>query len=147
MRAAKPPLSKEECEVLLLIGLPGAGKSHWAVRTQRELPEKRYYVLGTNNIIDRMKVSSPSPPYFMLLPLYYTTLPSLYVLLLSMFYCIQVEGVPRKNNYAGRWDVLFDQANDCLRKMLETATRRYKNYILDQVCVSSQSNYLSSSTS
>ncbi|KAF6037613.1 HNRNPU [Bugula neritina] len=101
VRAAKPPLSKEECEVLLLIGLPGAGKSHWAVRTQRELPEKRYYVLGTNNIIDRMKV----------------------------------EGVPRKNNYAGRWDVLFDQANDCLRKMLETATRRYKNYILDQTNV------------
>ena len=43
--------------------------------------------------------------------------------------------MPRKNNYHGRWDVLFDQANDCLRKMLETATRRYKNYILDQVCV------------
>ena len=51
------------------------------------------------------------------------------------FFCCQVEGLPRKNNYHGRWDVLFDQANDCLRKMLETATRRYKNYILDQVCV------------
>lgn len=46
---------------------------------------------------------------------------------------MQVEGLPRKNNYQGRWDVLFDQANDCLRKMLETATRRNKNYILDQV--------------
>ena len=45
----------------------------------------------------------------------------------------QVEGMTRKNNYHGRWDVLFDQANDCLRKMLETATKRYKNYILDQV--------------
>ncbi|XP_067938528.1 heterogeneous nuclear ribonucleoprotein U-like protein 2 isoform X2 [Watersipora subatra] len=101
VRALKPPMSKADCEVLLLVGLPGAGKSYWAAQRQHEEPAKRHYVLGTNNIIDKMKV----------------------------------EGLPRKANYSGRWDVLFDQANECLRKMLETATKRNKNYILDQTNV------------
>lgn len=57
VRAAKPPMSKDECEVLLLVGLPGAGKSYWAKQRQDAEGERRYYVLGTNNIIDKMRVS------------------------------------------------------------------------------------------
>lgn len=43
-------------EVLMLVGLPGSGKSTWAQRWAKEHPEKRYVVLGTDPILDRMKV-------------------------------------------------------------------------------------------
>ena len=42
-------------------------------------------------------------------------------------------GLPRKRNYAGRWDVLIDLATKCLNKMLELAASRKRNYIIDQV--------------
>ena len=42
-------------------------------------------------------------------------------------------GLPRKRNYAGRWDVLIDKATKCLNRMLEIASQRKRNYILDQV--------------
>lgn len=57
VRAALPPQTKEECEVLLMVGLPGSGKSYWSTQAQKDFPDKRYYVLGTNNIIDKMRVS------------------------------------------------------------------------------------------
>lgn len=39
-----------------MCGLPGAGKSVWAAEYASKHPEKKYNVLGTNNIIDKMKV-------------------------------------------------------------------------------------------
>lgn len=39
-----------------MIGLPGAGKTHWALEHQKKHPEKKYNILGTNSLIDRMKV-------------------------------------------------------------------------------------------
>ena len=41
-------------------GLPGAGKTHWAEKYKRENPLKNYNVLGTNNLIDKMKVDGLS---------------------------------------------------------------------------------------
>ena len=40
----------------MMCGLPAAGKTVWAAKKAQENPEKRYNVLGTNNIIDKMKV-------------------------------------------------------------------------------------------
>lgn len=42
----------------MMVGLPGAGKTHWAVKHVEENPDKRYNLLGTNSIIDKMKVGN-----------------------------------------------------------------------------------------
>lgn len=40
----------------MLCGLPGVGKTHWVEKWVREHPEKRYTVLGTHELVNRMKV-------------------------------------------------------------------------------------------
>ncbi|CAG5117941.1 unnamed protein product [Candidula unifasciata] len=56
VRGNTPPATKEECEVIMTIGLPGAGKTYWAERHIAAHPEKHYNLLGTNSIIDKMRV-------------------------------------------------------------------------------------------
>lgn len=50
--------SRKECEVILLVGLPGAGKTHWTLKHIAENPDKRYDVIGPDSFIARMTVSS-----------------------------------------------------------------------------------------
>lgn len=50
------PESRKDCEVFMLIGLPGAGKTHWAINRRQEFPEKRYTILGTKFLLDKMKI-------------------------------------------------------------------------------------------
>lgn len=101
VRGTEPPSKKEDCEIIMMCGLPAAGKTVWATKKAQENPEKKYNVLGTNNIIDKMKVM----------------------------------GLPRRKNYAGRWDVLIDKATKCLTRMLEIAAKKKRNYIVDQTNV------------
>ncbi|KAF8564408.1 hypothetical protein P879_02611 [Paragonimus westermani] len=96
-----PPASKAECEVIMMIGLPGAGKTYYAERLRADNREKQYTVLGTNLILDKMKVC----------------------------------GLSRQRNYHGRWDVLIDKATKCLNTLMGIASRRRRNYILDQTNV------------
>ncbi|XP_026482305.1 uncharacterized protein LOC113389492 [Ctenocephalides felis] len=51
------PDTRKECEVLMLCGLPGVGKTHWVEKWVREHPEKRYTVLGTHELVNRMKTN------------------------------------------------------------------------------------------
>ncbi|XP_066595276.1 heterogeneous nuclear ribonucleoprotein U-like isoform X2 [Prorops nasuta] len=51
------PLKKEDCEIIMMCGLPGAGKTTWIKQYTSEHSDKCYNVLGTNNLINRMKVS------------------------------------------------------------------------------------------
>jgi heterogeneous nuclear ribonucleoprotein U-like protein 1 len=39
-----------------MIGLPGSGKSFWASKHAAENPEKRYTLLGTKHLLERMKI-------------------------------------------------------------------------------------------
>ena len=55
-RGAAGPLTREECEVIMMVGLPGAGKTVWASNFAKTHPEKKYNILGTNTIMDKMKV-------------------------------------------------------------------------------------------
>lgn len=59
VRGTAPPEKKEDCEMIMMCGLPGAGKTVWATKHGLENPEKKYNILGTNNIIDKMKVRNP----------------------------------------------------------------------------------------
>lgn len=54
----------KDCEVMMMVGLPASGKTTWSEKWVKEHPEKRYVLLGTNLILDQMKVS-----YFLLLSL------------------------------------------------------------------------------
>ncbi|XP_052768267.1 heterogeneous nuclear ribonucleoprotein U-like isoform X3 [Mya arenaria] len=101
VKGAQQPEKKEDCEMIMMVGLPAAGKTTWADKYNEEHPEAKFIVLGTNSIIEKMKVM----------------------------------GLPRKRNYAGRWDVLIDKATKCLNRMLEIASKRKRNYILDQTNV------------
>jgi len=48
---------REDCEMIMLIGLPASGKTTWANKHAEENPEKRYNIIGTSILLDRMKVN------------------------------------------------------------------------------------------
>ncbi|XP_062381451.1 heterogeneous nuclear ribonucleoprotein U-like protein 2 [Sardina pilchardus] len=54
-RAPQPPASKEECEVVMMVGMPGSGKSRWARAIMAEHPDKRYSLLSTDSVLACMK--------------------------------------------------------------------------------------------
>eukprot|EP00731_Ephydatia_muelleri_P022197 Em0014g788a len=99
--AQKSPKSKADCEVVMLVGLPGCGKTMWAEKHSQLSPGKRYNILGTNAIMDKMKVS----------------------------------GLGRRENYSTRWDVLIKDATAMLEKIFVLASRKPRNYIIDQTNV------------
>jgi len=49
--------SRKQCEVILLVGLPGAGKTHWTQKHVSENADKRYEIIGPDTIIAKMTVS------------------------------------------------------------------------------------------
>lgn len=51
------PEKTEECEIIMMCGLPAAGKTVWATKYAQNHPEKMFNVLGTNSLIEKMKVS------------------------------------------------------------------------------------------
>ena len=48
---------RDECEMIMLIGLPASGKTTWANKHVEENPLKRFNVIGTSVLLERMKVS------------------------------------------------------------------------------------------
>lgn len=56
-------------QILMMVGLPACGKTTWAVKHAATNPDKKYNILGTNAIMDKMKVgwdrrSNPNPLHF-----------------------------------------------------------------------------------
>ncbi|XP_041363926.1 YLP motif-containing protein 1-like [Gigantopelta aegis] len=96
-----PPAKFSDCEMIMIIGLPGSGKTTWAINMQKNHPEKRYNIVGSDTLIDKMRVM----------------------------------GLPRKRNYHGRWENLIDKATKCLNKLFLVASKKKRNYILDQTNV------------
>merc|ERR1719428_569982 len=50
------PASIEEAEFIQMCGLPACGKTYWAQKHMEANPMKNYVLLGTNAVIDQMKV-------------------------------------------------------------------------------------------
>lgn len=44
-------------QIIMMCGLPGCGKTTWANEYYAKHLDKKYNILGTNNLIDKMKVS------------------------------------------------------------------------------------------
>ncbi|XP_062128641.1 heterogeneous nuclear ribonucleoprotein U isoform X4 [Drosophila sulfurigaster albostrigata] len=52
--------SRKQCEVILLVGLPGAGKTHWTQKHVSENLDKRYEIIGPDTIIAKMTIDGES---------------------------------------------------------------------------------------
>ncbi|KAM9795679.1 heterogeneous nuclear ribonucleoprotein U-like protein 2 [Neosynchiropus ocellatus] len=57
--AASATNDRTECEMVLLVGLPGSGKSRWARSHMQEHPEKHYKLLGTEELLSCMMNGEP----------------------------------------------------------------------------------------
>ena len=42
--------------MIMIVGLPGAGKTTWGINMQKQNPDKRFNIIGTDTLIDKMKV-------------------------------------------------------------------------------------------
>ncbi|XP_030187792.1 heterogeneous nuclear ribonucleoprotein U-like protein 2 isoform X2 [Lynx canadensis] len=62
VRTAVPPKTIDQCEVILMVGLPGSGKTQWALKYAKENPEKRYNVLGAETVISQMRMKGLEEP-------------------------------------------------------------------------------------
>ncbi|XP_041653673.1 heterogeneous nuclear ribonucleoprotein U-like protein 2 [Cheilinus undulatus] len=51
VRATLAPTVRTQCKVLLMVGLPGSGKSCWAQTHMKQHPEKQYRLLSTEELL------------------------------------------------------------------------------------------------
>ncbi|XP_075693396.1 heterogeneous nuclear ribonucleoprotein U-like protein 2 [Rhinoderma darwinii] len=61
-RTPLPPKTTEECEVILMIGLPGTGKTTWAQKHIEDNPEKQFLHLSTEALITQLKTAGLDTP-------------------------------------------------------------------------------------
>ncbi|XP_049547014.1 heterogeneous nuclear ribonucleoprotein U-like protein 1 isoform X1 [Anopheles darlingi] len=52
------PSSRDCCELIMMIGLPGSGKTHWVNKYLADNSETPYTVLSVNSLLDNMKISA-----------------------------------------------------------------------------------------
>lgn len=53
----RPPPNKTHCTIIVMVGLPGVGKTTWVRQYLREHPEEHWLLLNTDTILNAMTVS------------------------------------------------------------------------------------------
>ncbi|CAI4226257.1 unnamed protein product [Auanema sp. JU1783] len=59
-RSPKAPESKSECTVLIMVGLPGVGKTTWVRQYLRDHPTEQWTVIQSENVLSAMKINGVS---------------------------------------------------------------------------------------
>lgn len=111
-RGLTPP---SKPELIMTVGLPGCGKTTFSNQTADQNREKRYNILGTDFVIQNMKIGNFSRRDFIL------------------------DREQRQNSidpnnqkeFNGH-DVMQQQAASCFSKLMKLAMTKCRNYILDQ---------------
>ena len=84
--------------MIMIVGLPGSGKTTWGMTMVKQYPYKRYNIVGTDTLIEKMRVM----------------------------------GLPRRNNYHGRWEVLIQKATNCLNKLFQIGRSALDSHYFSQ---------------
>jgi hypothetical protein len=53
-------MNKKDYEVVMLIGLPGVGKTRWAMEHAKRNPKKNYYIIGVASVLEKVTVREVS---------------------------------------------------------------------------------------
>lgn len=94
---------KEDYEVIMMVGLPGAGKTYETEKLIDQYPEKNYYTINFEHILSRLKLSS-SP------------------------HCSGSESPSAGDSVK----TAMEQGVRCFNRLLELAPSRPRNYIIDR---------------
>ncbi|VDM39562.1 unnamed protein product [Toxocara canis] len=57
VRGPTPPASKSECTVLMMVGLPGVGKTTWVRQYLKDHPHEQWTLLSADTVLAAMKVN------------------------------------------------------------------------------------------
>ena len=107
------PVAPSKPELIMTVGLPGCGKSTFAHERLTANPDKKYNILGTDSVIDRMFIGQVSR---------------------RQFYLDKSESNQDSSSQedCDRNDKMSAQSAVCFSKLMKIAMNKCRNYILDQ---------------
>ena len=113
-------------QAILLVGLPGVGKTEWAIEYSKKNPDKAYYILGVSSILDKMKNEIKKP----------TNAEIQKEKLENEKKIESLKNGESKSQQAAVTKTqmeLLDKVLKCMNVLIEVATQSNRNIILDQV--------------
>lgn len=123
------PENKADCEVIMMCGLPAAGKTTWIRKYVAQNPEKLYNILALHNLVEKTGVRI----YVIKLQnLIYNTIGKASKNLNATL-SFQDVALSDKEPNSSRREVVIDKCNRALDQLIDVASVRRRNYILDQV--------------